>query len=104
MRQSQLFSKVNKQAADRMRRLVAGKTNATKNAFSCAKILSNCSMAAKVVSSSAPGPPQVPELVYSATDKHSASYAVKCLRGLHKISASLDPFCLQVALYLSVAE
>ena len=42
---------------------------------------------AKVVSSSTPGPPRVPEPVYSATDKHSASYAVKCQ---HKITASLD--------------
>ena len=32
--------------ANRTRRLVAGKANATKNAFSCAKILSNSSMAA----------------------------------------------------------
>ena len=47
---------------------------------------------AKVVSSSAPVPPRVPEPVYLATDKHSASYAVKCLRGRHKITASLDRF------------
>ena len=47
---------------------------------------------AKVVSSSAPGPPRVPEPVYSATDKHSANYAVKCTQGRHKIMASLDLF------------
>ena len=47
---------------------------------------------AKVVSSSAPGPPRVPEPAYSANDKHSASYAVKYLRGRHKIMASLDLF------------
>ena len=45
-----------------------------------------------VVPSSAPGPPRVPEPVYSATNKHSASYAVNCPRGHHKMTASLDLF------------
>ena len=51
---------------------------------------------AKVVSSSAPGPPRVPKPVYSATDKHSTSYAVKCPRGHHKITASLDLFACKL--------
>ena len=38
--------------------------------------------------------PAPPEPIYSATDKHSASYAVKCPRGRHKITASLDLFAL----------
>ena len=47
---------------------------------------------AKVVSSSAPRPLRVLEPVYSATGKHSATYSVKCPRGRHKITASLDLF------------
>ena len=85
MRQSQLFSK-----ADQKRRLVEGKTNATKKTFFLHQ--NSLKQLAKVVSSSAPGPPRVPEPVYSATDKHSASYAVKCHRGRHKFTTSLDLF------------
>ena len=72
MRRSQLFSrKISKQQI-KTRRLIMGKTNETKNAFSRAKILSMAGwQLAKVVSSSAPGPSRVPDTVHSATDKHS---------------------------------
>ena len=67
--------------------------NVTKNAFLAPKFSQTARwQLAKVVSSSAPGPPRVPEPVYSATDKHSASYAVKCPQGRRKITVSYTFF------------